>query len=513
MSLACKLAENGRLYADQEAIVYHQQRLTYNDLIKQINMLANGLKKLGIAKGERIFIALENCPEFIISFFAVMQIRAILVPVSSQYTSHELSMILKDASPVAIITDHWTAPTFARLSEKIDIPKGIIITGPHQEDSNFYSFEQILASGEMDFIFDDPPQSDDVVEILYTHSNMVTPQGVQLTNNNLYSNALVFSELCRLNAKDRSLLVAPVYHSAAQTFVMNSSLLAGATLVVHDGWSGPEAVLRAIQEEKITFFYGPPTMYALLVNYYDLKRFDTSSWRVAFSAAASLSPEIFWEFEKKFGFQITEGYGLTQTSPLVSSNPVDGPKKAGSVGLPVPEVKIKIVDYEDKEVPAGQVGEIVVKGPNVMKGYYNREEETKWVMRNGWLHTDDLAYMDDDGYIYIIDRKKDLIIRGGLNVHPREIEDVLYTHPKIFDVAVIGVPDPVWGEEVMAVVLLRENQKMTAKELQTYCQDKLASYKIPRYVHFVEDIPKTSSGKLLKHELKKMIEAQATPNC
>jgi len=506
MSLALRLAENGRLYPAQEAIVYHEHRLTYSDLVKKINQLANGLKKFGIAKGERIFIALENCPEFIISFFAVMQIKGILVPVSSQYTPHELSMIMKDASAAVVITDHWTAPTFARLREKIDIPKGIIVIDPHLEDFNFYSFEQILASGEIDFTFDDPPGGDDIVEILYTHSNMVTPQGVQLTNNNLYSNAHVFAELCRLTVKDRSLLVAPVYHSAAQTFVMNSSLLSGATLVVHDGWSGPEAVLRTIQEEKITFFFGPPTMYALLVDYYDLKRFNTSSWRVAFSAAASLPPEIFCEFEKKFGFQITEGYGLTQTSPLVCSNPIEGPKKAGSVGVPVPGVKIKIVDYEDKEVPAGQVGEIVVTGPNVMKGYYNREEETKWVMRNGWLHTDDLAYIDDDGYVYIIDRKKDLIIRGGLNVHPREIEDVLYTHPKIFDAAVIGVPDPVWGEEVMAVVLLRENQEMTAKELQVYCQDKLASYKIPHYVHFVEDIPKTFSGKLLKHELKQMIE-------
>jgi len=507
MNLALKLTENGRLYPDQEAVVYHQNRLTYSDLAKQINRLANGLRKFGIAKGERIFVALENCPEFILSFFAVMQMKAILVPVSSQYTSHELSMIIKDASPAVVITDHRTAPLFARLRETIDIPKGIISIGPHQADSDFYSFEQILASGENNFTLADPLEEDDVVEILYTHSNMVTPQGVQLTNNNLYSNALAFAELCRLTPKDRSLLVAPVYQSAAQTFVMNSSLLAGATLVIHDDWRGPEAVLSAIQEEKITFFFGPPTMYALLVDCFDSQRFDTGSWRVAFSAAASLPPEIFWEFEKRFGFQITEGYGLTQASPLVCSNSIDGPKKVGSVGVPVPGVKIKIVDYEDKEVLPGQVGEIVVSGPNVMKGYYNRKEETEWVMRNGWLHTDDLAYMDDDGYVYIIDRKKDLIIRGGLNVHPREIEDILYTHPKIFDVAIIGVPDPVWGEEVMAVVHLREDQEMTAQELQAYCQDKLASYKIPRYVHFVEDMPKTSSGKLLKYELKQMIEA------
>ncbi|MCL6446924.1 MAG: long-chain fatty acid--CoA ligase [Armatimonadetes bacterium] len=507
MNLALRLAEIGRLHPDHEAVRYHDQRLTYSRLLRQINQFANGLRKFGIGQGERVLIALGNCPEFIISYFALMQIKGVLVPVNPQYTLHEFSVIVKDAAPAAVITDPAVAPVFARIKEKTGLPKEIIVIRSPEPEPGFHSFAAILAGGEPVFNFTEHYGRDEVVELLYTPGSIsATPKGAMLTNNNLYSNAVAFAGLCRLTPDDRSLLVAPVYHAAAQTCVMNASLMAGATLVVHDGWKGPEAVLRSIQEDQITFFYGPPTMYALLINYPERERYNTGSWRVAYTGAAPLSPEIFAEFEEKFGLQITEGYGLTETSPVVCSNPVEGLKKVGSVGPPIPGVEVKIVDYEDREVPVGQVGEIVVRGPNVMKGYYNRPEETSWVMRNGWFHTDDLAYMDSDGYVFIIDRKKDLIIRGGLNVHPREVEDVLYAHPKVFDVAVVGMPDPVWGEEVMAIVLLREGEKMDAEELREYCRDKLAKYKIPRYIHFVEEIPKTSSGKLLKYELKHLME-------
>ncbi|MGB9904994.1 MAG: class I adenylate-forming enzyme family protein [Desulfotomaculales bacterium] len=507
MNLIARLAEVSRLYPDQEAIVYHDQRIKYSQLRDQINRLANGLRNLGIPRGERVLIALANCPEFIISYFALMQIKAVLVPVNPQYTYNEFRTIAKDAAPVAVITDPAAAPAFFRLREETGLPREIIVIRSAERKDGYSSFEDILAGGGAVFETPETYGRDEVAEILYTQgSGTGAPKGAMLTHNNLYSNVTTFVKFCGLTPADRLLLVAPAYHAAAQTCVMNAALVTGATLVVHDAWKGPEPVLRAIQDEKITFFYGPPTMYALIINYPGLDRFDTSSWRVAYTGAAPLPPEIFTEFEKKFGFQITEGYGLTETSPVVCSNPVNGPKKAGSVGPPIPGVEVKIVDYEDREVPAGQVGEIIVRGPNVMKGYFNREEETNWVMRNGWFHTDDLAYMDGDGYVFIIDRKKDLIIRGGLNVHPREVEDVLYTHPKVFDVAVVGVPDPVWGEEIMAIVLLREGEKMEPQELQEYCRDKLARYKIPRYIHFVDEIPKTSSGKLLKYELKHLME-------
>lgn len=506
MNLVLKLAEIGRLYPEHEAMVYNEKRFSYSQLIAQVNQFANGLKKFGVQQGDRVLIALGNCPEFVISFFAILQIKGVVIPVNPQYAIAEVEKIAKDALPVAVITDTSTAPTFIRLREKIALPANIIVIRSGPAAPALHSFEQILNSGETSFTFDQPYEEDEVIELLYTHGITGTLKGAMLTNRNLYSNAAIFAELCRITPQDRALLVSRAYHAPAQTCAMNAPFMAGATVVIHDIWTTPEAFLRTVEEERITFFFGTPPMYKMLLDYPGLEQFNTSSLRVAYTAAAPLPPEVFQAFEERFGIRITEGYGLTETSPLICSNPVDGTQKAGSVGRVIPGVKVKIVDYEDQEVPAGQVGEIVISGPNVMKGYYNREEETRWVMRNGWFHTEDLAYIDHEGYIYIVDRKKDLIIRGGLNVHPREVEDVLYTHPSVFEVAVLGMPDPVWGEEVVAFIHPREGSRVETKELQEYCKDKLAKYKIPRRIHFVNELPKTSSGKLLKCELKQIME-------
>lgn len=506
MNLPLRLAEIGRVSPEQEALVYYDQRITYAQLNTMVNQLANGLLKLGIKPGDRILIALNNCPEFIISYFAIMRMRAVVVPVNNQYTINEIGLIMRDSLPAAVITDAQLTPVFTKLAAEIDVSHGIIVTRSSTTGENLFSFNTILEKGAVNFKPVIQYQRDEVVELLYTSGSTGSPKGAMLTHNNLYSNALTFAQLNYLKPADKSLLVAPAFHAAAQTCVMNASLVSGATLVVHDGWVDPDTLLKAIQDEKITFYFGPPTMYALLVNHPETQKYDTGSWRTAYTGASALSTDIFNNFEKKFGFQITEGYGLTETSPVVTSNPVQGNKKPGSIGLPIPDVEVKIVDYEDREMPPGEIGEIIVRGPNVMKGYFNREEETSWIMRNGWFHTGDLAYRDSDGYLFIVDRKKDLIIRGGLNIYPREVEEVLYTHPKVFEVAVVGVPDPVMGEEVLAFVLLRNGDTVEPEELQEFCRDKLARYKIPRYVRFVENLPKTTSGKLLKGALRKMIE-------
>lgn len=506
MNLTLRLAEIGRVSPGHEALVYYDQRLTYSQLNNMVNQLANGLIQLGIRPGDRVIIALGNCPEFIISYYALVRMRAVVVPVNPQYTSNELSLIMRDSLPVAVITDSGLVPVFSKLASEIPVSRGIIVTRSHPVGTNLHSFKRVMANGAVNYYPDTAYDRDEVVELLYTSGNTGSPKGAMLTNYNLYSNALAFAQLCKMTPMDRALLIAPAFHAAAQTCVMNNAIVSGATLVVHDGWVDPDTLLKAIQDEKITFYFGPPTMYALLVNHPDTDKYDTSTWRLAYTGASALSTEIFNNFEKKFGFQITEGYGLTETSPVVTSNPVDGLKKPGSVGLAFPGVEVKIVDYEDREVPVGQIGEIVVKGPNVMKGYFNREEETQWVLRNGWFHTGDLAYMDSGGYFFIVDRKKDLIIRGGLNIYPREVEEVLYTHPKVFEVAVVGVPDPVMGEEVLAFILTRNGNKVSPEELKEFCTGKLARYKIPHYIRFVENLPKTTSGKLLKGELRKMID-------
>ncbi len=507
MNLVSRLSEVGRLYPNKEAIIYEERRITYGSLIEHINRFANGLKNFGIQKGDRILIALGNCPQFVISYFAIMRINAVVIPVNPQYALNEIEKIAADALPVAVITDTSIASNYIRLKERTGLPANVIVIRSEKGNSKTaISFKEIMDNGDEFFPAEYNYYDNDVIELLYTHGPTGTLRGAMLTNQNLYSNAIAFLELCRLTPEDRALLVSRAYHAPAQTCAMNAPLMAGSTVVMHDIWTKPETILRTIEEEGITFFFGTPPMYRILLDFPEPKRFKTDSLRVTYTAADPLPPDTFQSFEEKFGLQITEAYGCTETSPLICSNPVEGTKKPGSVGRPLPGIDLKIVDYEDREVPAGQVGEIVVSGPNVMKGYYHREEETNWVMRNGWFHTEDLAYMDNEGYVFIVDRKKDLLVRGGLNVHPREVEDVLYTHPAVFEVAVIGMPDPIWGEKVAAFVHLRKDTQIDAKELQEFCKDKLASYKIPRVIHIVDELPKTSSGKLLKHELKNIIE-------
>lgn len=507
MNLTLRLEEISSAYPEHEAIIYNESRYSYGQLNAQIKNFADGLKKLAVQQGDRILIDLANCPEFIVSYFAVIRIKGILVPINPQYSIAEIERIISDAKPVAAITDVYTAPAFVKLKKKMDLSLNIIVvTGSETTDQELYSFTQILNSGNASHAPIHSYEPDEVIELLYTRGITATLKGAMLTNQNLYSNATTFADIARLTPGERVLLASPAYHAAAQTCAMSATLIAGATLVIQDNRINAENILDIIQKERITFFFGTHAMYRMMIEFPEAERFDTGSLRVAYTAAAPLPTELFQAFKEKFGLQITEGYGLTQTSSLICSNPFDGNQKPGSAGRPIPGVKIKLVDNDDQEVPEGQVGEIVVKGVNVMKGYYGQEEETRWEMRNGWFHTGDLAYMDNDGYLFIVDHKKDLIVRSGLNVDPREVEDVLYTHPNVFEAAVIGVPDPVRGEEVLALVSLRKGSRMEAKELQEFCKDKLASYKIPRYIHFVEGLPKTSSGKVLINELKHIIE-------
>ncbi|MFZ5597820.1 MAG: class I adenylate-forming enzyme family protein [Bacillota bacterium] len=506
MNLYLKLAEHSQQNPEREALKYYKQRLSYRQLYTMINKLANGLRQMGILPGDRVLLALENCPEFIISYYSIISMGGIVVPVNPQYTINELGLIMLNALPSAVITIKELVPLFQKISEEIEINRGIIVIRQESAEGNVHSFNKIMESGEDVFVPDKPAGRDDVIELMYTSGSTGNVKGAMLTNYGLYSNAATFAQLCKITPADRSLLIAPAYHAAAQTCVMNSTLVAGATLVVEDSWKGPEKLLDTLQGEKITFYFGPPTMYALLVKYPHIDRYDLSSWRIAFTGAAPTPPEVFKRFEEKFSIKLYEGYGLTETSPVISFMvPGENTNKVGSVGKPIPGVEIRIVDYEDHEIPTNQIGEIIVKGPNIMKGYYNRPEETNWIMRNGWFHTGDLGYIDEDGYLYIVDRKKDLIIRGGLNIYPGEIEEVLYSHPAVFDAAVTGVPDPIMGEEVMAFMSLRENCHITPEEIKEFCADKLARYKIPKYIRFVENLPKTTSGKLLKRELYKMI--------
>lgn len=504
VNLPMRLAEIARVSPGQEAIVFQNRRMTYAQLDTRVSQLASGLQQIGVKPGDRVLVALNNCPEFVIAYYAVIRMKGVVVPVSPHYTINELGVIMMDCMPVAVITSPQLQQTFTILKENLDIPRGVIVNSCQLENDSFLSFDQVCNQGSRAFQ-ETKYSREDLAVILYTPGSAGKPKGAMLTNFNLYSNALTYSQLCSMGPSDRALLTAPAYHAGAQTCIMNNAIVAGATLVIQEGWRGAEELLRIVQEEKVTFFFGTPTMYKFIADCPNLEQYDVSSLRIAFTGAASMPPDLYDTFKAKMGMHLTEGYGLAETSPVVTVNFIEKSSKQGSIGIPIPGVEVKIFDYEDREVPQGQVGEIVVRGPNVMLGYFNRDEETRWALRNGWFHTGDLAYADPDGYLYIVDRKKDLIIRGGININPREVEEVLYTHPGIFEVAVVGVPDAVMGEELLAFVAVREGHNLDEEELKQFCRGKMANYKIPRYFRFVGNLPKTASGKLMRKELQNWI--------
>ncbi|MFA7467546.1 MAG: long-chain-fatty-acid--CoA ligase [Desulfotomaculaceae bacterium] len=504
MNLPIRLAEIARVSPGQEAIVFQNRRMTYAQLDTRVSQLANGLLQLGLKSGDRILLTLGNCPEFVIAYYAVIRMKGVVVPVSPKYTINEIGVIIKDCQPGLVITCPELQQTFIKLKESIDIPQGVIVNSCNLESETFLTFEQVCSKGAYAFP-GTKYNREDLAVIMYTASSAGKPKGAMLTNFNMYSNALTYSQLCSMSPSDRALLTAPAYHIGAQTCIMNNAIVAGATLVIQEGWRGAEELLRIIQEEKVTFFFGTPTMYKFIVDCPNLEKYDGSSLRIAFTAAARMPADLYDEFRNKMNLHLTEGYGLVETSPAVTTNFIEKSGKQGSIGIPIPGVEVRIFDYEDREVPQGQVGEIVVRGPNVMLGYYNRDEETRWALRNGWFHTGDLAYANPDGYLYIVDRKKDLIIRGGVNINPREVEDVLYTHPGIYDVAVVGVPDAVMGEELLAFIMVRDGHELGDVDIKDFCQGKIAKYKIPRYYRFVASLPKTSSGKLMRKELQTWI--------
>ncbi|MBM7855761.1 long-chain acyl-CoA synthetase [Desulfohalotomaculum tongense] len=445
-----------------------------------------------------------NCPEFVISYYAVLRINATVVPVNPGYTAAELSVILKDCSPSAIITSSIFWPKFQSLKNSLGPKTKFILTESAAETTEAIPFNKLITQNEP-AVNKYRYSGEEVVELLYTSGTTGEPKGVMLTHKNLFSNVSTIAKMLKMEKDDRVLLVAPAYHSAAQTGCMNNAIYSGATLIIHNRWQGAKSVLETIEKEKITMFFGPPIFYALICHYPQCRDFDLSSLRLVLTGAAPLPEHVFKKFKELFELEIIEGYGLSEASPVVSLTPPYGLKKSGSVGLPIEGVKVTIIDDSGAELPRGRVGEIAVKGPNVMKGYYNKVEETKKALHNGWLRTGDLGYLDEDGYIFVVDRKKDLIIKGGVNIYPREIEKVLNSHHDVLETAVVGVPDSLHGEEIKAFIVTKSGQNIDPGKLKGFCIGKIANFKIPKYFQFVKELPKNSAGKVLKRELVKNI--------
>jgi len=514
VNFAYLLLDNINKYGEYMLLNYEDQEYTNTDLERLSNRLGRGLLKMGLQKDDRVVVFLPNIPEVLISYLAILKVGAIVVPVNPSLSPQELSYIINDSEPLMIITSTGLAETVRRAQELSLIKPSVIVAGKssHQnarpiadcymEDNSFLMIER-------------PDEA--IAIIMYSSGTTGKPKGAMLSHLNLrlegYGDAqqigLIDPAGNRQLEKVNLLGVLPFSHVYGLC-TMAVAYLSGGTIFLMPEFD-PGKTLKCIQENEITVFGGVPTMYTWLAAYPDAENYDTSSVVRWISGAAALPAEVRNSFEKRYNTKILDAYGLTETASGFSMQRYDRPIKPGSVGPAMPGCEVRVVDNEGRPLPPGQVGELTIKGPNVMKGYYRNEEETAQALKDGWLYTGDIGYMDEDGDIFIVDRKKDLIIRGGFSVYPSEVEAVLCDHPEISDVGVIGVPDREYGEQVCAFVVLKEGAKVSKKEIQSFCRENLAGYKIPRHIEFCDSLPKNELGKTLRRQLRAALKDLVVP--
>jgi long-chain acyl-CoA synthetase len=491
LNLASIVTESAAADPAAVAVRLGPLELTYGELDDRSARLAALLRARGMQPGDRVGVMLPNVLEFPISYYGVLRAGGVVVPMNVLLKRREIAFYLEDSGAELLLAWHGFGEEARAGAE--DAGAELVEVEPQ-------SFADLLGDQEPTPELAETEEGDTAV-ILYTSGTTGKPKGAELTHFNLHRNAEIASETtCEVQRGDIALGALPLFHSFGQTVSMNGSMRVGATLTLLPKFDPGEA-LEIMQRDGVTHFYGVPTMYGALLHHPGREGFDTSSLRICITGGASMPVEVLRGFEQAFECEVLEGYGLSETSPVASTNHPGRPRKPGSIGTPLREVEMKVVDEDDDEVAPGEVGEIVIRGHNVMKGYWQRPDATEEAMRGGWFHTGDMARVDEDGYFFIVDRKKDLIIRGGYNVYPREVEEVLYEHPKIREAAVLGVPHDQWGEEIGAAVVLHEGEELAPEEVSDYVKERIAAYKYPRLVWFMDDLPKGPTGKILKREI------------
>jgi long-chain acyl-CoA synthetase len=435
---------------------------------------------------------LPNVPHFPVVFYGALRAGAVVVPMNVLLKGREVAFYLSD--PEAKVLFAWH--DFAEAAEEGASEAGadVVLVKPGE-------FEQMLFEREASHEVADRG-GDDTAVILYTSGTTGTPKGAELTHDNLGKNVdTILETLFEMHPEDVVLGALPFFHVFGLTCGLNSCVKAGGTLTLIPRFD-PDKALEIMERDRVTIFQGVPTMYVGMLHSDKADDVDLSCLRLCVSGGSAMPGEVLRSFEEKFGCKILEGYGLSETSPVASFNHPDRDRKVGSIGTPVRGVEMKVVDDEGGDVAQGEVGEIVIKGPNVMKGYWRKDDATREAIKDGWFHTGDMAKVDEEGYFFIVDRKKEMILRGGYNVYPREIEEVLYEHPAVAEVAVVGVPDDKMGEEVGAAVVLKKGEEASEDDIRSYAKERVASYKYPRKVWFVDELPKGPTGKILKREVE-----------
>ncbi|MBI4609750.1 MAG: long-chain fatty acid--CoA ligase [Candidatus Rokubacteria bacterium] len=493
MNVAQMLERSAFYFADRPALVFRGRRWTYRELDREASALASGLRGLGLKPGERLGLHLPNWPEFVLTYYAAQKTGLVPLSLNVTYKADELAYLCQDGEVAGVVT---ADPVAGNLPPRASVPSVrhlIRVGSPVGDAVDFAGLRGDPAFRALDL------DRDETAAILYTSATTGRPKGVMLTHANVISNAYATVHHLRMTPEDRGLCALPLFHCFGQNFVMNALATAGGTLVVQERFVAEE-FLAAIGRERISLLYAVPTMYILLLNA-GLAKYDLAPLRLCFSAAAMLPEDVEQRWHETTGHWIHQGYGLTECSPFASYNH-ETRHKPGSIGTPIENVEMKVVDENGNELPDGELGEIVIKGPNVMKGYFRNPEATAQAVRNGWLHSGDIGYRDPDGYYYVVDRVKDMINVAGFKVFPREVEEILFRHPAVREAAVVGMPDPVRGEAVRTFVVLREGMRADADTVRAFCRDKIASYKVPDAVEFIPALPKSPTGKILKKELR-----------
>jgi len=503
LTLGQLLAERAAQFPEAPALKSPSCSFTFREYDLATNRLANWLAQQGVEYQDRVGLLIPNSCEFLVAYYACAKLGAVAMPISPLLHPEEVRFLLEDAEAKALLA---YAPLLEKLLAAKALPEGVQLVASQPQVEGTADFAAALKDASLNA----PPENlhkvtpDDLAAFMYTSGTTGKPKAAMLTHDNLIFDAQAAVSFIEMTAEDVFLCILPLFHSFAVNVCGICPVIAGALTVIHPRFS-PYEVFKALTEERVSIMPAVPAMLGALLEKQP-PRETFQHLRLVVSGGAPLPVALFEAYKQRYGVEILEGDGPTEASPITAVNPLHGPKKPGSIGLPLPGVEMRIVDEEDTPLPPGEIGEIVVRGRNVMKGYWKQPEATAETLRNGWLHTGDLGKQDEDGYFYIVDRKKDMLLSAGLNVYPREIEEVLYRHPAVREVAVIGQYDKRRGEVPVAVVSLQEGLEASERDLQDFCRANLAKYKVPRRVIFLEALPRTSTGKINKRLLRKELE-------
>jgi long-chain acyl-CoA synthetase len=519
LNLAHLLDYQAALTPDRQALVCGPHRSTFAQLSAMAAMAANGLRAIGIKPGDHVALSCPNTPHYLIAYYAILRAGAVVVPLNVLLKPREIAYHLTDSDAVALLVFEGTAELpmaqMARAAcDEVPSCKQLVVMTVNPAAPSPVERSMTLGQlmhGRAPVTETHPSQPDDTAVMLYTSGTTGQPKGAELSHLNMTINAQASRDMMLpallhgIEKQNVMLVTLPLFHSTGQTAQMNAGIAAGHKLVLLPRFE-PAAVLKTMEEEQVNCWIGVPTMYWALLQHARQHQIDPAkagaSLRLCVSGGAPMPVALMKEFGTAFSVKILEGYGLSETSPVACFNQLFRETKPGTVGQPIFSCEVRVVDGEDQSLPSGEAGEIVIRGHNVMKGYYKRPAETAEALRNGWFHTGDIGVIDADGYVSIVDRKKDMVLRGGMNVYPREIEEVLMTHPAVSLAAVIGVPDERLGEEVKAFIVRKPNASLTEDELIAWCKEQFAAYKYPRKVEFRDALPMGATGKVLKRELR-----------